>query len=98
MFFNPGYRAPTQLFAYADTIVEFEDSLANYESEGIIDQIPAGVRGQSALQIYSTTDGADVAGLIGTMAQVGIEGVYFGEDCCYKVYSETLLREMAGAV
>ena len=96
--FNPGYRAPTQLFSYADTIVEYEDSLANYEGKGIIDQIPAQFRDQSALQIYSTPEGTDVASLISTMAQSGIEAVYFGEDCCYKVYSKTLLQAMAQAV
>ena len=96
--FNPGYRAPTQLFSYADTVVEFEDSLANYEAADIIGQIPAEFRGQSALQVYSTPAGADVGGLIGTMAQGGIEAVYFGEDCCYKVYSKALLQDMAEAV
>ena len=96
--FNPGYRAPTQLFAYADTVVEFEDSLAAYESGGIIDQIPAGFRGQSALQVYSTPDGTDVGSLMSTMAQSGIEAVYFGEDCCYKVYSKALLQAMAQAI
>ena len=74
--FNPGYRAPTQLFSYADTIVEFEDSLANYEGKGIIDQIPAQFHGQSALQIKDTPEGTDVASLIATMAQSGIEAVY----------------------
>ena len=96
--FNPGYRAPTQLFSYANTTVEFEDSLANYESECIIDQIPSQFRGQSALQIYNTTEGADVGSLISTMAQSGIEAVYFGQDCCYKTYSQTLLQAMAQAV
>ena len=96
--FNPGDRAPTQLFSYADTIVEFEDSLANYQSEGIIEQIPTQFRGQSALQIYSTPEGTDVGNLISTMAQSGIEAVYFGEDCCYKVYSKALIQDMAEAV
>ena len=96
--FNPGYRAPTQLFSYADTIVEFEDSLASYQSEDIIDQIPTQFRGQSALQIYSTPEGTDVGSLISTMAQSGIEAVYFGEDCCYKVYNKALLQDMAEAV
>lgn len=96
--FNPGYRAPVQLFAYADTIVEFEDSYANYLSEGIIAQIPEGVREKSAIQIYSTPEGADVRGLVATMVQSGIGAVYFGEDCCYKVWSQTLLRDMAEAV
>ena len=96
--FNPGYRTAAQLFSYADTIVEFEDSLANYEGKGIIDQIPAQFRAQSALQVYSTPEGTDVGSLIATMAQSGIEAVYFGEDCCYKVYSKTLLQDMAQAV
>ena len=96
--FNPGYRTSPQLFSYADTIVEFEDSLANYEGQGIIDQIPAQFRGQSALQVYSTPEGTDIGSLIATMAQSGIEAVYFGEDCCYKVYSKTLLQGMAQAV
>ena len=93
--FNPGYRAPTQLFSYADTIVEFEDSLAAYQSQGIIDQIPAQFRGQSALQIKSTPEGTDVASLMSTMAQSGIEAVYFGVDDVYKIYSKTLLQGMA---
>ena len=96
--FNPGYRASTQLFSYADTIVEFEDSCANYMSEGIIDQIPAGFRGQSALQIYDTAEGTDVTSLITTMKQKSIQAVYFGLDHDYKVYSETLLQDMAEAV
>ena len=96
--FNPGYRAPTQLFSYADTMVEFEDSLANYQSEDIIGQIPTQFRGQSALQIYDTPEGTDVGSLISTMAQSGIEAVYLGEDCCYKVYSKALLQDMAEAL
>ena len=96
--FNPGYRAPTQLFSYADTIVEFEDSLANYESESIIDQIPTQFRGHSALQIYNTPEGTDVGSLMAEMAQGGIEAVYFGVDHEYKVYSKTLLQDMAEAV
>lgn len=96
--FNPGYRAPTPLFAYADTIVEYEDSYANYLTQGIIAQIPESVREKSAVQVYDTPPGADVKGLIGEMAQSGIGGVYFGEDCCYKVWGRGLLEEMAGAV
>jgi len=96
--FNPGYRAPTQLFSYADTIVEFEDSYANYEGQGIIAQIPEKFRDQSALQLYSMPEGADVGRLVSEMVQRGIEAVYLGEDCCYKVWSKTLLHEMAEAV
>ncbi|KAL8728276.1 MAG: hypothetical protein Q9166_005517 [cf. Caloplaca sp. 2 TL-2023] len=96
--FNPGYRAPQQLFAYCDTMVEFEDSLANYQSQGILQQIPDGFKGQSAVQIYDTPEGADVGGLIEEMAQAGLGAVYFGRDCCYKVWSKELLQEMADAV
>ena len=99
MVFNPGTRAPAQLFASgANTVVEFEDSFANYGSQGIIGQIPAGLRAQSALQIYNTPEGADVAGLVGTMAAAGVEAVYFGVDRDYKVYSRDLLQRVAEAV
>lgn len=96
--FNPGYRAPAQLFSYADTIVEFEDSLANYESQSIIDQIPTQFRGHSALQIYNTPEGTEVGCLMAEMEQDGIEAVYFGVDHDYKVYSKTLLQDMAEAI
>lgn len=96
--FNPGYRAPAQLFSYADTIVEFEDSLANYESGSIIGQIPTQFRGHSALQIYNTPEGTEVGCLMADMEQEGIEAVYFGVDHDYKVYSKTLLQDMAEAV
>ena len=93
--FNPGYRAPTELFSYCDTMVEFEDSLANYQAQGIIEQIPSAFRKQSALQIYSTPVGADVASEMSKMKQAGIEAVYFGSDCCYKEYDAGLLNAMA---
>ena len=76
-------------------MVEFEDSLAAYQSQGIIDQIPAQFRGQSALQIKTTPEGTDVASLMSTMAQSGIEAVYFGVDDVYKIYSKALLQGMA---
>lgn len=99
--FNPGYRAPAPLFSYADTIVEFEDSLANYESSAgsnsIIGQIPAEFRGKSALQVYLTPEGTEVGCLMAEMEAEGIEAVYFGVDHEYKVYSKILLQDMAEA-
>lgn len=76
--FNPGTRAPAQLFNYADTVVEFEDSFANYEAQGIIGQIPAGLRGKSAVQIYNTPEGADVGGVVGNLTASGVGGVFWG--------------------
>ncbi len=96
--FNPGYRAPMQLFAYADLIVEFEDSYAKYLDEGVLGEIPEGVRGKSAVQVYDTPGEADVGGLIGAMVAGGVGAVYFGEDCCYKVWNRGLLEKMAEAV
>ncbi len=57
--FNPGTIAPTQLFSYCDTMVEYENSLANYQSD-VIQKIPSIYRGKSALQVYSTPETADV--------------------------------------
>ena len=96
--FNPGTIAPPQLFSYCDTMVEFEASDSDYQGEATIDQIPSANRDQSALQIYSTPESADVEGMVGTMVEQGIEAVYMGTDCCYKVYSQTLLEKLAEAI
>ena len=96
--FNPGTRASAQLFNYADTVVEFEDSFANYEAQNIIEQIPAGLRGKSAVQIYNTPEGADVGGVVGNLTASGVGGVYLGVDRDYKVYSKVLMGNMAEAV
>ncbi|KAL8718593.1 MAG: hypothetical protein Q9225_004295 [Loekoesia sp. 1 TL-2023] len=97
--FNPGYRAPEQLFAYCDLMVEFEDSYANYQSQNILTQIPASFVGKSAVQIYDMPEGgADVGALISGMAQAGLGAVYLGRDCCYKVWDRGLLEGMANAV
>lgn len=99
MIFNPGYRAPEQLFAYCDLMVEFEDSYANYKSQGILAQIPEGFREKSAVQIYSSDpEGADVEGVTAELEMGGVGAVFFGEDCCYKVWNQGLLGRMAAAV
>ena len=96
--FNPGTRAPAQLFNYADTVVEFEDSFVNFQAKGIVDQIPAGLRAKSAVQIYDTPEGSDVGGVVGQLTAGGVGGVYLGVDRDYKVYSKVLMGAMAGAV
>ncbi|KAL8712700.1 MAG: hypothetical protein Q9220_003232 [cf. Caloplaca sp. 1 TL-2023] len=93
--FNPGTRAPEQLFAACDTMVEFEHPLADYQSEGILAQIPSGLEGKSAVQIIETPEGTDVAGLMGEMKQKGLGAVFFGQDHDYKVWNEVLLTKMA---
>ena len=96
--FNPGTIAPTQYFSYCDTMVEFEASYADYQSQNPIQKIPEEFRAKTALQVYSTPEGTDVGGLVQTMAQDGVEAVYFGVDCCYKVFSGTLLKNLAEAI
>ncbi len=96
--FNPGTLAPTQLFSYCDTMVEFESSFANYENETTIATIPAGYRDQSAIIVYDTPALADTNSLVHTMAVDGIEAVYFGADCCYNSFEYTLLTQLAAAV
>ncbi|KAL8953348.1 MAG: hypothetical protein Q9222_000810 [Ikaeria aurantiellina] len=95
--FNPGTRAPEQLFAHCDTMVEFEHPLADYEAEGILAQIPSGLEGKSAVQIIDTPEETDVGGLMGEMKQKGLGAMFFGKDHDYKVWSEELLKKMADA-
>ena len=96
--FNPGTRAPEQLFAYCNTMVEFEHPLADYEAEGILAQIPGGLESKSAVQIIDTPVDTDVGGLISEMKQKGLGAVFFGEDNDYKQWNEELLTKMADAV
>ena len=57
--FNPGTIAPPQLFSYCDLMVEYEDSLANYNS-GVLGKIRQVWKGKCALQVYSTPNSTDV--------------------------------------
>ncbi|KAL9585453.1 MAG: hypothetical protein Q9212_001526 [Teloschistes hypoglaucus] len=94
--FNPGYRAPAQLFEFCDVMVEFEDTLAHYQNQSILQQIPDGLKGQSAVQMLNTTEGTNVTQLVSEMKD--LKAVYFGYDDQYKVWNKELLRVMADAV
>ena len=78
-------------------MVEFEASYSDYQSQKPIQKIPEEFREKSALQIYSTPEDTDVTNLVDEMAGEGIQAVYFGADCCYKVLSPTLLKNSVEA-
>ena len=97
--FNPGALGPTQLFDYCDTMVEFENTFANYKNKSTILTIPSDYRDQSAIIINSTpVNTANIPSLVHTMAYYGIEAVYFSADCCYNAFDKTLLMALAAAV
>ena len=96
--FNPGSLAPTELFSYCDTMVEYEDALANYHNVTTINTIPSAYRDQSAIIAYNTARNANVKSLVHTMAINGIEAVYLTSDCCYNALNGTLLMQLAAAV
>ena len=79
-------------------MVEFEDSFSNYKNDSTIATIPAGYRGQSAIIVNSTPKTANVQSLVHTMAQDGVEAVFFSADCCYNAFDSTLLMKLAAAV
>ncbi|KAF6225920.1 hypothetical protein HO173_012692 [Letharia columbiana] len=96
--FNPGALAPTQLFSYCDTMVEFENPFSSYKNDTTIATIPSAYRDQSAILVYSTPATANVKSLVHTMALDGIEAVYFGADCCYDTFPAAFLTQLAAAV
>ncbi|CAF9941104.1 hypothetical protein IMSHALPRED_002425 [Imshaugia aleurites] len=95
--FNPGSLAPTGLFSYCDTMVEFENTQSSYKNQTTINTIPSAYRDQSAILVYSITT-ANVSSLVHTMALDGVEAVYFTSDCCYNSLNGTLLMQLAAAV
>ncbi|KAM0805439.1 Spherulation-specific family 4 [Usnea florida] len=98
--YNPGTFAPSTLLSYANMTVQYEKPYAEYQSVDPLAQIPAGDLAKTGVQIYSTPTSAygDVAGLVRTMAEKGLQAVYFGADCCYKTLDATLLMDLAKAV
>ena len=102
VIFNPGTLAPTQLFSYCDTVVEFENLYTSYNNVTTIKTIPSGYRDQSAILVTNTPETtAPIASLVHTMASYGIEAVYFttdGAPNAYQIYDLDLLEQTAAAV
>ena len=96
--FNPGTKAPDQLFSYADTIIQYEGKLSNYKDTATISTFNQAYNQQTAIIIHDTTTTANVKTYVHDMAVKGIEAVYFGVDCCYGVFSKDLLNLVASAV
>ena len=97
VIFNPGTKGPTVFFSYCSTMVEFEDYYSNYMPT-TISSLPAQYLDQSAIIIHDTPSSANIASLVHTMNQDGIEAVYFTSDCCYNAINATLLNQLAAAV
>ena len=102
VIFNPGDIAPTQLFGYCDTMIEFENLTSSYHNDSTIESIPSGYRAQSAILVTNTPEtNAPIASLVHTMASYGIEAVYFPTDeapNAYQIYDLDLLKQTAAAV
>ncbi len=98
MVFNPGDPAPAQLFDYCDTIIQYEESLANYHSASTIGTSQAGLNAQTAVVVHDTTSTANVKNYVHTMIQKGVQAIYFGDDCYYMVYSVALLSVLTNAI
>ncbi|KAL8644052.1 MAG: hypothetical protein Q9226_007963 [Calogaya cf. arnoldii] len=98
VIFNPGVPAPARLFDYADTMVQYENPLSAYQDVATINTFRPGFNDKTAIIIHSTPSTADIKPLVRSMVQQGIQSVYFGEDCCYKVFSADLLSSLASAV
>ncbi|KAL8786440.1 MAG: hypothetical protein Q9213_002756 [Squamulea squamosa] len=98
VIFNPGARAPAQLFDYADTILQYENAFSSYKDVTTINTFQPGFNAQTAIVIYNTPSTADIKSSVHTMVQQGIQAVYYGVDCCYHVFSGQLLSQLASAV
>lgn len=91
-------RCP-RYFDYADTIVEFENTYANYAGQTTINTFPDGYVDQSAILVHDTpTTATNIGSLVGTMITDGVGAVYFTYDCCYNSLSSTLLSQLASAI
>jgi len=94
--FNPGVNPPSQFFNWADTILDFENSYANYQNYTTIKAIPN--HPQSAIVLHDVPESAPIANLVHTMAYYGIEATYLTNDCCYNAIDTTVLNALVAAV
>lgn len=97
VIFNPGTKGPTAFFSYCNTMIEFEDYYSNYKST-TISSLPSQYLDQSAIIIHDTPSTANIATLVHTMNQDGVEATYFTSDCCYNAINATLLNQLVAAV
>ena len=98
VLFNPGTTVPDQLFTYADTIVQYEGPLSDYQDTDTISAFNQAYNQHTAIVIHDTTTTANIKTYVHDMAVKNIEAVYFGVDCCYGVFSQDLLNLVASAV
>ena len=96
--FNPGTIAEPQYFEYCDLMVEFEASLSDFQAQDPVQRVPVEFRAKTGLQIYDTPADTDVSGIVATVAGEGVGAIFFGVDCCYKVWDAGLLERVAAVV
>lgn len=98
--FNPGEIGPSQLFQYCDTMIQFEGSTQTYHNDTTIKALPSAYLHQSAIIVYDATATTNVKSLVHTMAQDGVEAVYFDYGyCTYQgsitgCYNQTSLADL----
>ena len=96
VIFNTGVNPPSQFFSWADTILDYENSYANYENYTTIKNIPN--HSQSAIVLHDVPENAPIKSLVHTMAYYGIEATWLTHDCCYNAIDTTILNALVPAV
>lgn len=97
---NPGCVVDSSYFSFADTIVEFEDSLAMWKGLKSMSSFPKPYMGRSTVILYSTGGmmAARIQTLIGKVKSAGVGSVWLSSDCCYNSVNATLLNKVVAAI
>ena len=100
VIFNPGdIPADASYFSHATTVVEYEDTLANYNGPTVIPKMTAGKHSQIAIIVNEASPTMSrIQTLVSIAKSNNIGGVSLTSDCCYKVLNSTLLSDLAGVV
>jgi len=98
--FNPGTNdSPISYYDYADTVVNFESSLADYNNAKTISTFPPKHRSREAI---IANNGKPTAAALQTFVKQAISssigGIYITSDCCYQAVNATLLNAMVGDI
>jgi hypothetical protein len=83
VIFNPGSYGPEELFNYCDTMIEFEDLVSSYKNATTIHSLPSDRLDQPGIIIYNTSATTNIQSLVHTMAEDGVNAVYFDYGSCF---------------
>jgi len=97
--FNPGCKVDTTYFQWADYIVEFENSFADYPGLATIKRKKQRMRQKQAIIAHSAdVNSAAIQNMLTPIYKQSIGAVYMTEQCCYNGVDAQQLNNVSAMI